>query len=136
MTSVWLKYDKNCILCKSSQTKKSHKPKSQKAHTNPQTSKKPNGYKRAQIHKHTQNHKHAQTTQNKTKNHPQKTQKPPQIPPKSQTPYPLSQIFANPLFVAYQHLSRKIPRFPNHTPCQSSSLLAVCFDLPLCQRHT
>ena len=104
--------------------------------TSPQTRKKSNGYNLTQIHKPAQRHNYAQTTQNKTKNHPQKTQKPPQIPPKSQTPYPLSQIFANPLFVACQHLSRKIPRFPNHTPCQSSSLLAVCFDLPLCQRHT
>lgn len=124
-----------------------------KTHTNPQTRKKPNGYKRAQIHKRTKNHKYAQITQNKNKKsrtkktqkpqnptkNPKTTkshQKPPQIPPKSQTPCPLSQIFANPLFVACQHLSRKIPRFPNHTPCQSSSLLAVCFDLPLCQRHT
>lgn len=120
--------------------------------TSPQTRKKPNTYKYTQIYKRAQNlqtltstHKPPKITQNKTKKpRTKKTQKPKKIhkkqpppnPPKSQTPYPLSQIFANPLFVAYQHLSRKIPRFPNHTPCQSSSLLVAYFDLPLCQRHT
>lgn len=138
------------IVFYASQAKKSHKPKSQKTHTNHQTSKKA---KRLQAHpnpqtltKFTNTYKHAQTTQNHPKQNKKtthkKTQKPqnptknPQIPPKSQTLYPLSQIFANPLFAAHQHLSRKIPRFPNHTPCQSSFLLAVCFDLPLYQRHT
>lgn len=119
--------------------------------TSPQTRKKPNTYKYTQIYKRAQNlqtltstRKPPKISQNKTKKtthtkpKKKKTTKnnPHQIPTKSQTLYPLSQIFANPLFVAYQHLSRKISRFPNHTPCQSSSLLVAYFDLPLCQRHT
>ncbi len=118
----------------------------------PQTRKKPNTYKRTQIYKRAQNlqtltstRKPPKITQNKTKKprtqkhkNPKNPQKnnPHQNPPKSQTLYLLSQIFANPLFVACQHSSRKIPRFPNHTPCQSSSLLVAYFDLPLYQRHT
>ena len=107
-----------------------------KTHTNPQTRK---SQTVASTPKTTNTHKPSKTKQKTTHKNPQNHTKNPKAttnPPKSQTPYPLSQIFANPLFVAYQHLSRKIPRFPNHTPCQSSSLLAVCFDLPLCQRHT
>lgn len=123
---------------------KAQKAKRLQAHPNPQTRT-----------KFTNTYKHAQTTQNKTikshiqnrahknaKAHNKTTHKitqnatPPKIPTKSQTPYPPSQIFANPLFVACQHLSHKIVRFPNHTPCQSSSLLGRYFGLPLCQRHT
>lgn len=161
MTSIWLKYDKNCFLCKP----KIAKTKITQKNPNPTSSqkrKKPNGYKHTQIHKRAQNlqtlistRKPPKITQNKTikshtqnrahknaKAHNKTTHKitqnatPPKIPTKSQTPYPPSQIFANPLFVACQHLSHKIVRFPNHTPCQSSSLLVAYFGLPLCQRHT
>ena len=113
-----------------------------KTHTSPQTHKSQtvtSTPKSTNPHKDIITHKPPKTKQKTTHKNPQKPTKNTKTatnPPKSQTPYPLSQIFANPLFVACQHLSRKIPRFPNHTPCQSSSLLAVCFDLPLCQRHT
>lgn len=82
MTSVWLKYDKNCILCKSSQAKKSQKPKSHKKpkHHKPSNAQKA---KRLQTHpnpqtrtKFTNTHKREQTTQNKNKkNHAQKNTK-------------------------------------------------------------
>lgn len=158
MTSIWLKYDKNCFLCKPKIAKtkitqkkpkpnklsKAQKAKRLQAHPNPQTRTKfTNTYKHAQTTQnkttksHTQNRAHKNAKAHKkprTKSH--KTQKLPQIPPKSQTLYPPSQIFANPLFVACQHLSHKIVRFLNHTPCQSSSLLGRYFGLPLCQRHT
>lgn len=161
MTSIWLKYDKNCFLCKP----KIAKTKITQKNPNPTSSqkrKKPNGYKYTQIHKRAQNlqtltstrkpPKITQKQNNKITHTKPRTQKrespqktthkitqnatPPKIPTKSQTPYPPSQIFANPLFVACQHLSHKIVRFPNHTPCQSSSLLVAYFGLPLCQRHT
>lgn len=121
---------------KSSQ--KSHKPKSQKTRKHAKNQMLTSTPKSTNAPKTISTRKPPKTKQ---KNHAQKSTKNPQtqkiqIPPKSQTPCPLSQIFANPLFVAYQHLSHKIPCFPNHTPCQSSSLLAVCFDLHLYQRHT